>query len=234
MNSSEIGKFIEELRKKNNMTQAEFGDKLCVTAQAVSKWENGRGIPDISIMQKISKEFNTDVSIFITGKSRENNYFKLIGAFVLIALIIVAVFLINNHSSLSSAPLKSNNALFNVSGVAAFSNKNKLIYISDIEYLNKDNNTDKYVMMECSLYEENEDGDKKISQCGSIDTNKKYTESDSHTLQELLKNINFNTKYTSSCNTLEHSKLYLVVNALDINNKVITYKVPLTLDTDCN
>mgnify|MGYP000768869648 CR=1 FL=1 len=45
MNQEKIGKFILDLRKQNKMTQKEFADKLNVTAQAVSKWENGRGIP---------------------------------------------------------------------------------------------------------------------------------------------------------------------------------------------
>lgn len=41
MNQEKIGKFILDLRKQNKMTQKEFADKLNVTAQAVSKWENG-------------------------------------------------------------------------------------------------------------------------------------------------------------------------------------------------
>ncbi len=49
MNQEKIGKFILDLRKQNKMTQKEFADKLNVTAQAVSKWENGRGIPDIEM-----------------------------------------------------------------------------------------------------------------------------------------------------------------------------------------
>ena len=40
MNSEKIGKFIYDLRKKYNLTQKELADKLNVTAQSVSKWEN--------------------------------------------------------------------------------------------------------------------------------------------------------------------------------------------------
>ena len=61
MNSEKIGKFIYDLRKKYNLTQKELADKLNVTAQAVSKWENGRGVPDIELLKKLSEEF--DVSI---------------------------------------------------------------------------------------------------------------------------------------------------------------------------
>ena len=41
MNQEKIGKFIDELRKENNMTQMELADKLEVTDRAISKWENG-------------------------------------------------------------------------------------------------------------------------------------------------------------------------------------------------
>ena len=47
MNQEKIGKYIYELRIKNNLTQKVLADKLSITSQAVSKWENGRGIPDI-------------------------------------------------------------------------------------------------------------------------------------------------------------------------------------------
>ena len=71
MDQEQIGKFILNLRKQNNLTQKEFADKLHVTAQAVSKWENGRGIPDIEILQKMSKEFNVDIDSILTGKKEK-------------------------------------------------------------------------------------------------------------------------------------------------------------------
>ena len=55
MNQIKIGKFIAELRKEKEMTQKELADKLGVTDRAVSKWENGRGMPDVSLLRKISE-----------------------------------------------------------------------------------------------------------------------------------------------------------------------------------
>ena len=52
MNSEKIGKFIKEIRKKNNLTQKELADKYGVTYQAVSKWENGINLPDISLIKR--------------------------------------------------------------------------------------------------------------------------------------------------------------------------------------
>lgn len=58
------GEKIAVLRKTNNMTQAELGDALNVTYQAVSKWERGESHPDFETMSKISKLFRVPLSYF--------------------------------------------------------------------------------------------------------------------------------------------------------------------------
>ena len=58
MDYEKIGTFILNLRKERNMTQQELADKLHVTDKAVSKWETGRGIPDIQTLKDLGKEFN--------------------------------------------------------------------------------------------------------------------------------------------------------------------------------
>ncbi|MBE6640732.1 MAG: helix-turn-helix domain-containing protein [Ruminococcaceae bacterium] len=58
---SAFGRIIAELRKKKGMTQEELGGKLNITAQAVSKWENGVGYPDISVMPRIAEVLDVDM-----------------------------------------------------------------------------------------------------------------------------------------------------------------------------
>ena len=53
MDQERIGKFICELRKEKNMTQQELADKLNVTDRAVSHWENGRRLPDYSLLSEL-------------------------------------------------------------------------------------------------------------------------------------------------------------------------------------
>ena len=53
MNQEKISKFIKDIRIKNNLTQKDFADKFGVTYQAVSKWENGKNLPDINILKEI-------------------------------------------------------------------------------------------------------------------------------------------------------------------------------------
>ena len=56
MNQIKIGKFIAECRKKNNLTQMQLAEKLNITDRAISKWENGKGMPDSSIMLDLCNE----------------------------------------------------------------------------------------------------------------------------------------------------------------------------------
>lgn len=240
MDQEKIGKFILELRKKNNLTQGKFAEKLNVTAQAVSKWENARGIPDIEILRKISQEFDVDIESILNGEKtpkKTNKKGKIIIIFLtLILLVLFFVFGIYllNHNDFEFSNLKSNNKEFNIKGVAAYSKDKQSIYISNIEYLNDIPTDDKYTVMECILYESNKNVENKISQCGHIDISKNYEEKDAKGLSELLKNIEFNVDdYQSTCKNLKSSNLYISINVLDINKRIITYKIPLQLDSDC-
>ncbi|MFI3329328.1 MAG: helix-turn-helix transcriptional regulator [bacterium] len=66
-----IGKIIYELRKENNLTQAQLGNDLNVTYQAVSKWENGTSSPDFETIVKISKLFNVSLDYFTNDEKEE-------------------------------------------------------------------------------------------------------------------------------------------------------------------
>ena len=58
MNQEKIGKLIAECRKEKKMTQVELADKLSVTDKSVSKWENGKNIPDIALLKEICSDYN--------------------------------------------------------------------------------------------------------------------------------------------------------------------------------
>ncbi len=75
MNQEKIGKFIQEQRKKNNLTQAELAEKLNITDRAISKWENAKSMPDSSIMLDLCKELKISVNELLSGKTIDkNNY----------------------------------------------------------------------------------------------------------------------------------------------------------------
>ena len=68
MDNNKIGKFIASLRKEKNLTQQELGDKLFVTDKAVSKWERGLSLPDISLLNKLAEILDVEVIDIIEGK----------------------------------------------------------------------------------------------------------------------------------------------------------------------
>ena len=68
MDQIKIGKFIAEQRKKNNLTQMQLAEKLNITDRAISKWENGKGMPDSSIMLELCKELKISVNELLSGE----------------------------------------------------------------------------------------------------------------------------------------------------------------------
>ena len=72
MDQEKFGKFIKELRQKHNLTQKEFADKYHVTYQAVSKWENGKNMPDSTLIKKISEDFNVSLEELYNGEFKNN------------------------------------------------------------------------------------------------------------------------------------------------------------------
>jgi len=68
MNQQKIGNFILELRKEKNMTQQELADKIGVTDKAISKWENGRGMPDLSLMKPLCNALGITINDLLSGE----------------------------------------------------------------------------------------------------------------------------------------------------------------------
>ncbi len=72
MDIIKVGKNISELRKKKGLTQQELGDKLFVTDKAVSKWERGLSLPDISILEKLADILDTDIYNILQIQKKKN------------------------------------------------------------------------------------------------------------------------------------------------------------------
>lgn len=68
MSQEKIGKFIAELRKEKKMTQQELALKLNVTDRAISNWENGRRMPDISLLKTLCSELGISINELLNGE----------------------------------------------------------------------------------------------------------------------------------------------------------------------
>ena len=75
MDQVKIGCFIAECRKEKNLTQMQLAEALNITDRAVSKWENGRSMPDTSVMLDLCHILEISVNDLLNGEkiSMENN-----------------------------------------------------------------------------------------------------------------------------------------------------------------
>ena len=66
------GKTIKELREKRKLTQKELSEKISVSDKTVSKWETGKGLPDIAVIEELAKALGVSIAELLTGDLREN------------------------------------------------------------------------------------------------------------------------------------------------------------------
>lgn len=67
MNTETVGKQIAFLRKAKGITQSELGERIGVSFQAVSKWERGETLPDITLLPDLAKILETTVDYILMG-----------------------------------------------------------------------------------------------------------------------------------------------------------------------
>lgn len=72
MNQYVTGAMIKELRERNNLTQLQLAKRIGVSDKTISKWETGKGYPDISLLEPIAKEFSISVAELIAGNMVTN------------------------------------------------------------------------------------------------------------------------------------------------------------------
>ena len=72
MNNYVTGAVIKALREKKKMTQEELAQKIFVSSKAVSKWETGRGFPDIGLLENLGKALGVSVIELLSGESITN------------------------------------------------------------------------------------------------------------------------------------------------------------------
>lgn len=108
MNYKKIGEYIANKRKEKNLTQQELADKMHVSVKAISKWECGKGIPEISNLQILAKNLDVTIIDILNGKDskkedvvveyvkKKDNETKKIFAllFVMLFLLFISSFLV--------------------------------------------------------------------------------------------------------------------------------------------
>ena len=223
MNQEKIGNFIKDIRINNNLTQKEFASILSVTPQAVSKWENGKNIPDIELLKIISSKFDIDISEILDGeykKEEKKNYKKsiIISIIVLIVLIFIAFKVFNKPSDFEFKTITTTCTDFKISGHAAYNKDKSYISITSVETCIEDDIV--YDEIKCTLNSAYKDIVTKISDCSSSN-NVKLSEF----LEKLKVNINQN-------NSICTGNMYLEIETKK-SSDTNSYKIPLDLRSEC-
>ncbi len=243
MDTEKVGKLIKQIRKDNHLTQKDLALKYNITYQAVSKWENGKNIPDISLLKQICDDFNIDINSLLTGDytTNENKVslkkdkinllkkknFLFLCLFVLLIGVIMAIIILKKRSNdFEFKTISSDCSNFTITGSVAYNDIKSAIYIASINYCGgADDNL--YKSIECILYEKNGTLENRISQIVIKEENPKK-------LEDLLKNVTFNIdNYIYKCKEFQNNGLYVTIKATDSNNKQVTYSVPLTMNNVC-
>lgn len=228
MDQKEFGKLIKEIRKKNNLTQKDLANKYNVTYQAVSKWENGKNMPDVSLIKEISKDFNVSIDDLLEGRyttKNNGNYIKWVILVIVIAILsILIIIILNSRNDFVFKTLSSNCDNFNISGSISYNNNKSAIYITNITYCGEEDSTI-YKKIECSLYEKNNNINTKINS---------YIYDDRITLSEFLKRVTFSTdNYSKICKEYTENSLYLEIDCTNEKDIVTSYSIPLSFNDDC-
>lgn len=100
-----VGENIKNIRKKNNITQEELAEKINVTRQAVSNWENGKTEPDIETLSSIAAIFETSTDRLINYTPKEKETFIKINPRLLLSTTLLALSIVSILVILSLEPI---------------------------------------------------------------------------------------------------------------------------------
>lgn len=223
MDEEKVSKLIKESRKKLNLTQEKFAQKYNVTPQAVSKWENGKNLPDITTLKQICKDSNTSIDGLLLGK-KNNHLILIITCAVIVISVIIIILITAKKPSFEFKVVESNCENFKTRGTLAYDQKTSHLHISGISYCGT-NAKVKYDTITCTLYESEGKVNKELEKI----TYKKMP----ITLEEFLSQTEFNLdNFSLNCQKYKENSLFLEINASNESAEDI-YKIPLTIKDNC-
>ena len=157
MDQEKIGKFISEKRKEKGITQNELAEKLNVTNKSVSNWENGKNMPDISLMQDLCSILDISLNELFNGESNKSdkgliNYLKeekkkrkrrliisIISIILILVISLLLIFFINNYNKVNGYILTGESDNFSYdrnSNLVILSNMKNIASIGNIHVKN--------------------------------------------------------------------------------------------------
>ena len=240
MNNEKIGLFISNLRKEKNMTQKDLGDVLGVTDRAVSKWERGICMPDVSLLSDISNTLDISIVELLNGEKTnkkisneeilntisytkdnvKNKFMKVIdyvnGSIVIFICILLVVLNIRNDYYIGKTYYSNNIRSTNV-----YTDYNMTLVKDKIDIIK--NNKGKYSKKE---YESIMDYINELLNTVNFKLDKENVNKTNYTYSDIstiVNGSNDNYAHTIFINTLDREYLYKMLLEKDIN-KMNNYK----------
>lgn len=239
MDNKKIGKLIATLRRNIGLTQQELGDKVGVGFRAVSKWERGINLPDISIINDLSKILGISSDELLSGelnpeKYSDNNKDKkklsiplkiTITSIIAIALIFTTIFLYLNNKTYLYELENKETADYYIKGQATFRRDKLTIIISELGFTDKEF---KSIIIKNYEYKVMSDN---IYLFGYGYTSNFNSFEEIKTIQKFAEEFRINYIGEMSLNKKEiiNNKLYLIINFVDQNDKLITKEIEISL-----
>jgi len=233
MNHDKTAQFILKLRKDNNLTQAEFADMFGVTYQAVSKWENGKNIPDILILKEICKKFNVDINEILDGEkikihSKKRFYQSMIALGILLLLLggFLYIYTEMNRENFHFKTITTDCDNFTIFGSMAYNRNQSHLYISRIEYCGGNGSTE-FTKIECGLY-------KMVNNVSTRLDSRIVNEAGGIRLEDFLQDVRFHVDdFGATCPDFHEAELFLQIFATDKENQVRSYRISLNAQATC-
>lgn len=231
MDQERVGKLIKEIRQKNNLSQKAFANKYGVTYQAVSKWENGKNIPDLAIIKQICSDYNISIEDLLDGTTKDSIKNRTLIYIIMFLIGIIAIslgllFLTTQEqtNNFEFKTLSSQSEDFTLTGSIAYNQDKTSIYISDVTYKGQDKDIE-YKEIKSTLYEI--DGKTK-QEIGN------YNKTFLITFEKYIKGMSFNIdNHASICKEYTEESLLLEISATTKEDKTTKYEIPITVSDNC-
>lgn len=236
MDNKKIGNLIAKLRKEKGLTQQELGDMVGIGFRAVSKWERGITMPDISIINELSKILGITSDELLSGELNKTNDHKekkkisktikiTISIITIIILIITSITIYLNNKTYVYDITQVDGTDYHIEGEIIFK-KNKIsIAINKVMFLDNQFSSTIIKNYEYEIYSE----EKYMFGYGYDPDGNIFEELIS--IEEIFENfrINYNGEKIIKRKEFIKNRLLLKFNFVDENNKIITKEVECTL-----
>lgn len=160
MDQNKIGNFISKVRKNKKLTQKELAERLHISEKTISKWECGKGLPEVSLMKPLCKELDITVTELLNGEketteegiinyidyTKKKSKHKIIFLSIIFILLITfilstVVYFFNSYNKIAVYYFEGSNENFNINEMyLTKSNMYNILTSGNIEVINKDIN----------------------------------------------------------------------------------------------